>query len=536
MPILDNLNDSSGSLRYDMEACKRMPDTNVGGSIEKAYTQPGGDTTKPPVASGPTSVGGRGLGAGQSAQQFDTLSTEDQQRLAEINEEKAEAQDVIDNGNLWKCYYVGGSAWKDWSGTIVKCPTKEEVAAAEANLAKLEEQEKLLREGATGIPLSERKSDATPPQGCLVHPEACGGKFESTFAKPPPDPGPGPGGDDNYCVVSVNPLKVIPGPVRPGCHNYNSSANPSGGGLGSALGNMLGSLLGRNQNGQCGALGSLIGTCQEPPKPTCQITATRNSSASTGQTNQPQPVTLSWRSERAYSGWLSNAGQVPPQGTMTVYPQVTTTYVLQVEGFRDRYTGEQPRGECETQVTIGGNGAGNGGGGGAGSPSAELSCSPKIADVGMPVAISFGCANSSVSAGSNFSTDNKLSGSATPTIAKPQLGSNNKQVFGLTCMKEGKTDTKECTVEVNETSILLVANPNKIASGAEVNIGWVTGGMEECVIENDDLPNFTEENKNNTSASGVAKSPPITGDTEFKLSCTTRAGSTKTATIKVEVE
>lgn len=557
--LLDN-----GVLRGD--TCRYLDDAPVGGSFESKESQSTGGGTTPKPGAEETKT---------EAPKVETLPTEEQKALAEINKDQQTSYDQIDKAyelerlnNKAAC-----SSLFKWTGlSNPECPSPEELAAAqkarEDAIKKLDQlaidEKRLTGSKVTLYPSTgstEGTENVEAPGNASQRPP--GPKFDSTFSGPdvdrcrgvpiPPDcvEKRSQGTPDNTNTNRNNPSDPIVEACQRGdrqaCLRLAGNGGGGSGGGGSMLGNILGSLFGKNQQGKCQPLGTLVGTCEEPPKPTCQITATRGNSANTGQTGQTsqgqvQPVTLSWRSSaNTHSGWLSSGGQVAPQGTMIVYPQVTTTYVLQIDGFRDRQTGQQQRGECETQVTIGGNDSsgqgGNGGGAGSsGKPKAELSCSPKIADVGMPVAISFGCANSSTSAGSGFSTDKKLSGSASPKIEAPLLGSNDKQTFGLTCMKEGTTDTKECTVKVNQTSILFIVDPNKVASGSAVNISWTTGGIEGCVIENDDLPGFTEENADDKTDVGTLKSPLLTSDTEFTLVCTTRAGGTRTVTQKVDVE
>lgn len=261
----------------------------------------------------------------------------------------------------------------------------------------------------------------------------------------------------------------------------------------------------------------------DAPTPSCTITATPRT------VGKGQAVTLSWQSDRAFSASLSSSGSVAPSGSMTVNPQTTTTYTLQVNGYIDNRTGQQLRGQCSTQVIV------DGEGGGTGAPKAEISCRPEVADVGMSIAVSFACANSSVSAGNGFSTNNQMSGSATPTIGEPTIGTANA-IFGITCSKEGKTDTAQCTVAINKTSMVLIANPKNVESGKQANIGWITGGMQECAVSSPTLSDFTSENAGNTATSGVAKTPPLTEDAEFELTCTTKSGVVKTAKTTVEVD
>ena len=327
------------------------------------------------------------------------------------------------------------------------------------------------------------------------------------------------GGNQQACQLLAG------GGARPG---YGASpAHPQCGSSNAGAGGLIGTIISlfkkddnNNNNNNC---------VNGVPRPQCNITASPQNITTSGQS-----VQLSWQSQNAFSASLSNAGNVPTQGNMTVNPQQTTTYSLFLQGYRDNY-GQQVSGQCQVQVTVGQQG---GGGGSATStnPKAQISCSPQLADVGMSVAISYACTNAVASGGTGFSTNNQMSGSATPKVEAPTLGSGNKVTYGLTCSKEGKTDTAQCTVEINKPTIVLVTNPKNVESGKEANIGWVTGGMEECTISSPTLLGFTAENANNTSVSGVAKTPPLTQDTKFVLSCTTKAGGTKTAETTVEVD
>lgn len=307
---------------------------------------------------------------------------------------------------------------------------------------------------------------------------------------------------------------AYPSGGQPGC---NSNQGMGGGGIFGTIISLVMRGIGGNNNGGCNGSGS------DAPTPSCTITATPRT------VGKGDAVTLSWQSERGFSATLSSSGSVAPSGSMTVKPETTTTYTLQVGGYIDNRTGQQLRGQCTTQVIV------DGEGGGTGAPKAEISCRPEVADVGMKVAVSFACANSSVSAGSGFSTNNQLSGSATPTIENPTIGTTNA-IFGVTCSKEGKTDTAQCTVAINKTSIVLIANPKNVESGRQANIGWITSGMEKCTVSSPTLASFTTENAGNTAVSGVAKTPTLVEDTEFELTCTSKSGDTKTATTEVTVD
>jgi hypothetical protein len=169
-------------------------------------------------------------------------------------------------------------------------------------------------------------------------------------------------------------------------------------------------------------------------------------------------------------------------------------------------------------------------GSGADVPKADLSCSPQIADVGMTLAISYSCSKGTA-VGSGF-TASGSSGSASPVVETPPAGTNTA-TYGLTCGNSGATAVAQCSVQVGKPSIVLVTNPKTVDSGNTSLVGWVTSGMDSCVVSSPDQSDFTDRNASNTSTNGTAETSPITKTSTFKLSCTTLAGGTKDATAKV---
>ncbi|HVU75288.1 MAG TPA: hypothetical protein VHD38_00390 [Candidatus Paceibacterota bacterium] len=169
-----------------------------------------------------------------------------------------------------------------------------------------------------------------------------------------------------------------------------------------------------------------------------------------------------------------------------------------------------------------------------GTPTAQLSCQPQVADVGMSIAISFSCGNATGSAGQGFDTGNKLSGSATSTISNPPAGAT-KATFGLQCVNGSVPATASCSVDISKPSIILVANPKVIPVNASSTIGWLTTGMQSCVVSSPDVPEFTAQNALNTSVNGMAITPALTQTSTFLLHCTTQGGQTKDATTTVQV-
>ncbi len=171
--------------------------------------------------------------------------------------------------------------------------------------------------------------------------------------------------------------------------------------------------------------------------------------------------------------------------------------------------------------------------GGAGSSLAQISCQPQLADVGMTVGITFGC-SAGTAVGQGFNTNGQNSGSTQATTTSPGAGINTIN-FGLTCTNQGVTDSKQCTVNLNKPSLIFVANPKVLNSGERSSIGWVTAGMQGCIISSPDDSTFTNDHANNSRKNGVAETPALTSDSVFVLTCTTLAGGTRTASTTVDV-
>ena len=323
------------------------------------------------------------------------------------------------------------------------------------------------------------------------------------------------------------------------------------------------------------------GFMQNQREPSCSISVSKKNIEKPGE-----PVTLSWQSQNAQAAYLSIGGQVGPSGSMTVNPQQTTTFSMQVIGYpqqqqqQQQYNpyggyggygqqgqyvwnpqlgayvyvqgqqqqqqqqnpymqigqtigqlvgggGGQQQAQCSTQVTVGGSG------GGDGSVKAQISCQPKIADVGMQVGVSYACQGANTSKGDGFSTNGQLSGSAQIMVEAPVSGTT--ATYALTCSKEGVTDSAQCTLGVNKPMIALTSIPKNIKSGETATIGWVTGAIESCVISSPTNQQFTDANKDKAVPSGSAKTPPLTQTTKFVLNCTTKAGGSKSAEVSVEI-
>ncbi len=166
------------------------------------------------------------------------------------------------------------------------------------------------------------------------------------------------------------------------------------------------------------------------------------------------------------------------------------------------------------------------------TPTAQLSCQPQVADVGMMLTISYGCTNATGSTGSGFDSLGATSGSTTTVLTAPPTGVN-KATFGITCINQNLSGQASCDVQVSKPSIVLVANPKVVATSTASTVGWVTSGMSSCVISSPQQADFTATNAGNTSVNGMATTSPITEDTDILLHCVTLGGGTRDATTTI---
>ena len=170
----------------------------------------------------------------------------------------------------------------------------------------------------------------------------------------------------------------------------------------------------------------------------------------------------------------------------------------------------------------------------ANTPTATLSCQPQTANVGMSISISYSCGNATGSSGTGFSTSNQLSGSATATVTTPASGATSIN-YALTCTNQSQTASAQCAVQVTQPSIVIIANPNSIAVGASSTVGWVTTGMQSCVISSPDNDAFTSANANNLSINGVVQTPVLTTPMTAVLTCQSTTGTTMQAIAPITV-
>ena len=170
----------------------------------------------------------------------------------------------------------------------------------------------------------------------------------------------------------------------------------------------------------------------------------------------------------------------------------------------------------------------------ANTPSATLSCQPQTANVGSLITISYSCANATGSSGNGFSTSNQLSGSVTATVTTPSSDATSIN-YTLTCTNQKQAASAQCAVQVTQPSIVIVANPNAIAVGASSTIGWVTSGMQSCVVSSPDNSAFTSANALNLSINGIVQTPILTAPMTAVLTCQSTTGVTMRARAPISV-
>lgn len=299
-------------------------------------------------------------------------------------------------------------------------------------------------------------------------------------------------------------------------------------GLGKALGGGGGSGNGSNQPEQC------------QPQYQCQDQSV--------QYNQCPQRNAPWQTVRqcptGYSCQNNGCVATAPYGTCTSgqprtappQPQPPAS-ACTVGSWQDTSNGCQQSWQCVPTPTATSTPA-------SGAPTAQLSCQPLKAVPNTTITFSYACAGGATAAsatGFSIPSSTTLSGSATTSIAKPSGGTS--VTYSLTCTNGSATPnttaSAQCVVQVGIPTIVMVATPEKIAKSEtddikrKSTIGWVTSGMQSCVVSNTDFSNWTSQQAGNTSVSGGVASPVITQDTTFLLTCQTLAGTTATSSVKV---
>ncbi len=370
---------------------------------------------------------------------------------------------------------------------------------------------------------------------------ACPDKNGKTFDPPPTSfIGPCPAGQTQGTTSCV----PIP-PAAPQAPGAEQQKDTSGGGLGD-IGKALQSMLSGLMKGLGGAGGAATGAAC-PSDPTAY--------AAQQQQYQQQLQQYNYQMQQ-YQYQQSNGGGgyqvvstnpltiVPTGGGATIAPPVAPVACTPTSSSNTCAAAPaQPASGCPAGTTIrpvtsqGSNGATCTTGwqcaaSNATTPTAQLSCQPQVADVGMMLTISYGCTNATGSTGSGFNSLGATSGSTTTVLTAPPTGVN-KATFGITCINQNLSGQASCDVQVSKPSIVLVANPKVVATSTASTVGWVTSGMSSCVISSPQQADFTATNAGNTSVNGMATTSPITQDTDILLHCVTLGGGTRDATTTI---
>jgi hypothetical protein len=155
-------------------------------------------------------------------------------------------------------------------------------------------------------------------------------------------------------------------------------------------------------------------------------------------------------------------------------------------------------------------------------PVAQISCQPKAVDPGMSVGVAFGCANSTVSEGSGFSTGGRLWGATEEKI--PATLPSGTMIYVLTCSSGRESVSASCAVAVHKPLVLITSDDSDGTSA----VAWLTRGMQSCEIETDN-PDLAEVFSGEIGESGAIAIPEVSEDTGVILRCTTYGGQVREA-------
>lgn len=159
------------------------------------------------------------------------------------------------------------------------------------------------------------------------------------------------------------------------------------------------------------------------------------------------------------------------------------------------------------------------------TPTAQIACSPDVAEKGTRVTVSFTCTNAQRSTGFGFETNNQTSGAQTITIDPPDNASAAN--YAVRCEDGAVSASAQCSVQIAKISISLRASPDPVTAGESGLIGWVTTGMKSCVVSSPDQDDFTIRNAGRTATAGIATTSPMVQASDFYLDCITVTGDTR---------
>jgi hypothetical protein len=445
------------------------------------------------------------------------------QKAGQLNDDYAQLQSDYDKKLQEMGGVAAGSACSAGSGdSTLDCSGLQAIADAKQakadQLAKITAEYDNLNKAQSALDASDGKPDSSEGAG---------------VANPCTDPG------SEGCFCSKNPSRCSgPGRINNPNNTFNnpnnnpSGNNPSGG-------NPLGGL-GKGMGGGRGSGGGSGSGQQQQQQQQCQ--PQYQCSNNTVMYSQCPQQNSQWQSvQQCPTGYTCSGNSCQaqaPYGYCTNGQPRTAPAQAQPAAsscsagtWQDSSNGCQQSWQCSTGSTTG-------------APTAQLSCQPLTAASGMTITLAYVCSGGStkVAATGFTATETELASTTKTIIQKPTDGTNSV-TYAVTCTNANAspvtTASAQCSVSVGNAAIVLVATPEKIAKTEtedlkrKSTIGWVTSGMQSCVISNTDFADWTTAQAGNTSISGAAVSPIITTDTTFKLTCQTLGGAIASSTVKV---
>ncbi len=162
------------------------------------------------------------------------------------------------------------------------------------------------------------------------------------------------------------------------------------------------------------------------------------------------------------------------------------------------------------------------------SDSPILTCLPNVVVADEPALILWQCRDgSSASSGGNFSTGGKVMG-------KTRVNPSADTKYELFCGDVPEPQVR-CSVEVINPAIAIITDTSTVPMWEKVNISWNSLDTQSCRLDSDDN-NSKYADWNRSGTSGDVYSHPITKETKFTLTCTTKTGMEKSKSITVDVE
>jgi hypothetical protein len=321
----------------------------------------------------------------------------------------------------------------------------------------------------------------------------------------------------------------------------NGGGGSGGGGANKSIADVLSGLMGGGQNSaECEAAKSQCSANRSTAA--CQKVAQCQSQSSNPLSQLGQMLGKALGGGGS-SGSAAQPGSVAANAACNAYPGTTLTNgqcACQQSGYSFYQAGTTlngapvPTSGCYApSVAAGTNPGGQ-------TPVATISCATNAADVGMTIPVSWSCQNSVTARVDGFTPAAQelaqLSGSSQVTVAKPASGSSVD--YTVTCINQGQTDVKKCTVAIGQPGLAIVAIPDRPEVGKTSIIGWYSTGMSSCSIKGgrmkggtgSPIDEFTKE-----GTSGSITLPPIEDGDVFEagLACVSTSGQTTTKGIEI---